>query len=372
MTYDIVNKMDNKYYHVELMRYYEEVLAQSARNYAFTLDKKWVKRFIEVERMFDKLLKSAIKKADLVNKNFFSKMYDSNQKLIKMEYISFDFVNDSKVKHAIDLLESKKYLDERKIIVNGLETFVKEHYEKESNPSIVSKSVGEVVSLERRLVILEKQLEEEKFTIVGRFASKMAHDLRNPLSIIQVSLENMKILYGVDKTKIKQFKKIECAIDRMTHQVDGVLDFVREKPLEISRVMMSEVISESIDSLNIPNNIKLIIPKKDVQLHCDKRQFVIIMSNLILNSIQAIKDKGMVTLNIIEKKNSIIIKIEDSGPGIPKDTINDVFEPLFTTKQQGTGLGLVSVKSIINAHGGKISVTSPPTVFTITLPKPNS
>ena len=77
-------------------------------------------------------------------------------------------------------------------------------------------------------------------------------------------------------------------------------------------------------------------------------------------------------MNIIEKKNSIIIKIKDSGTGIPKEEIHDIFEPLFTTKQQGTGLGLVCVKSIINAHGGKISVTSPPTVFTITLPKPNS
>ncbi len=361
--------MNNKYYHAELMRYYEEVLAQSARNYAFTLDKKWEERYIEVEKMSDKLLKTAIKKANSTDKDFFSKMDVSNQKLVRMEHLAIEFVNNSKAKHAMDLLESKKYLDERKILAEGLEVFVEEHYEQESSPSIISKSVKEIVSLERRLVILEKQLEEEKFTIVGRFASKMAHDLRNPLSIIQVSLENMKMLYGGDEIQIKQFKKIECAIDRMAHQVEGVLDFVREQPRKMSRVKMSEVISESVDSLNIPDNIKVILPKNDVRLLCDKRQFVVILNNLILNSIQAIKDKGIVELDIIEKNNSIIIKIEDSGQGISKDTINDVFEPLFTTKQQGTGLGLVSVKSIINAHGGKISVTSPPTIFTITLPK---
>jgi len=64
-----------------------------------------------------------------------------------------------------------------------------------------------------------------------------------------------------------------------------------------------------------------------------------------------------------------MIIVEDSGIGIPKNKLKRVFEPLYTTKQQGTGLGLASVKSIIDAHEGRISVTSPPTIFTITLPK---
>ena len=68
-------------------------------------------------------------------------------------------------------------------------------------------------------------------------------------------------------------------------------------------------------------------------------------------------------------EEDVIIKVEDSGRGIPANLIKDIFEPLFTTKQQGTGLGLASVKSIIQGHGGTISATSPPTVFTIKLPK---
>jgi len=118
--------------------------------------------------------------------------------------------------------------------------------------------------------------------------------------------------------------------------------------------------------------VKLILPKNDFELICDKRQLVVGLNNLILNSIQAIKNKGTVTLIGIEKNDSIIITIEDSGSGISKNRINDIFEPLFTTKQHGTGLGLASVKSIISAHGGTISVTFPPTIFTITLPKINS
>ena len=364
--------MSEKSYRAEIMQYYDEVLAQSARNYAFTSDKKWEQRYLEVEPLSDKVLKNAIKKADVSNRGFFSRMDSANQKLVKMEYAAIDYVNNNKSKQAIQLLDSEEYLRQREILAGGLEKFVKKYHEQESESSITSKPVRDVIELERRLAVLEKQLEEEKFTTVGRFASKMAHDLRNPLSIIRMSLENLKLLYGVDATKQKQFDKAERSIDRIVHQVDGVLDFVREIPIKLEKITLSEIICESLDSITIPDNIKLILPKNNFELICDKRQLAVGLNNLILNSIQAIKNKGTVTLSGIEKIDSVIITIEDSGSGISKDRIDDIFEPLFTTKQHGTGLGLASVKSIVKAHAGIISVTSPPTVFTITLPKTNS
>ena len=364
--------MSEKSYRAEMMQYYDEVLAQSTRNYAFTSDKKWEQRYREVEPLSDKLIKDAIKNAGVSQSGFFSRMDSANQKLVKMEYAAIDYVNNDKPKQAIDLLDSEEYLKQREILAGGLEKFVKKYHEKELEFTITSKPVRDVIELERRLAVLEKQLDEEKFTTVGRFASKMAHDLRNPLSIIQLSLENLKLLYGVDATKQKQFDKVERSIDRIVHQVDGVLDFVREIPIKLEKITLSEIICESLDSIAIPDNIKLIIPKNDFELICDKRQLAVGLNNLILNSIQAIKDKGTVTISGIEKDDSVIITIEDSGSGISKDRIDDIFEPLFTTKQHGTGLGLASVKSIVKAHAGTISVTSPPTVFTITLPKTNS
>lgn len=361
--------MSEKSYRAEMMQYYDEVLAQSARNYAFTSDKKWEQRYREVEPLSDKILKDAIKKEGVSKNGFFSRMDSANQKLVKMEYAAIDYVNNDKPKQAIKLLDSEEYLKQREILAGGLENFVKKYHEKEPESTIISKSVQDVIKLERRLVILEKQLEEEKFTTVGRFASKMAHDLRNPLSIIKMSLENLKLLYGVDAKKQKQFDKVDRSIDRIIHQVDDVLGFVREIPIKLEKTTLSEIIHESLDSLSIPDNIKLILPKDDFELICDKRQFAVVLNNLILNSVQAIKNKGTVTLIGIEKNDSIIITIEDSGSGISKNNIDNIFEPLFTTKQQGTGLGLASVKSIVNAHAGTVSVTSPPTVFTITLPK---
>ena len=364
--------MDEKSYRAEMMQYYDEVLAQSARNYAFTTDKKWEQRYNQIEPLSDKLLKDAVEKADADHKDFFSKMDAANQELVKIEYAAFDLVNNSKPKQAIDLLDGEEYLHHRRILTEGLEEFVKKYHEKETNSSIVSQPIKEIIELERRLAVLEQQLKEEKFTTIGHLASRMAHDMRNPLSVIRITMENMKLLDDVDDTKQKQFDKINRSIDRICHQVDGVLDFVRMTPLILNKTTTSEIIQESIDSQNIPHDIKFILPKNDIEFFCDGKQLVIALNNLIYNSIQAIEGRGMISVHVGEKNDSVFIEIEDSGNGIPKDKLDVIFIPLFTTKQQGTGLGLASVKSIVEAHGGTISVKSPPTIFTIMLPKLNS
>jgi len=94
------------------------------------------------------------------------------------------------------------------------------------------------------------------------------------------------------------------------------------------------------------------------------------MNNLILNAIQAIDGKsGTVTVRLNEDRKNVIIEVEDSGPGIPKNKLGRIFEPLYTTKYRGTGLGLASSEHIVNSHKGKISVSNNPTRFIILLPK---
>ena len=228
---------------------------------------------------------------------------------------------------------------------------------------------GFVIFFFERYKLKEENEKSAKMATIGQLASRLAHDLRNPLSVIQVSLENIKMLYGGNEIQIKQFDKIERSIDRMAHQVNEVLDFVKGHAVELSKVSFSEIISESLDSLTIPDNIKVILPKNDIEILADKKLFSVALNNLILNGIQAIDGKGTVEITVKGNDNEVIIQIKDSGKGIPKEDLDKIFEPLYTTKQQGTGLGLSSVKSIIESHGGIISVTSPPTVFTITLPK---
>ena len=94
-----------------------------------------------------------------------------------------------------------------------------------------------------------------------------------------------------------------------------------------------------------------------------------VLSNLIKNASQAIEGNGEISIRIIDKKDDVLIEIEDSGLGIPESVLPKIFEPLFTTKQSGTGLGLASCKSIVERHHGVLTVRNNPTVFTIHLPK---
>ena len=230
-------------------------------------------------------------------------------------------------------------------------------------------ATGFVIFFFERFKIKEAEQKDSKLIAIGELSARLAHDLRNPLSIIRITLENLKMLYGADETKQRQFEKIDRAIDRIVHQIDEVLGFVRESPMNFQKESVLNILKDVKDSLRLPQDISLVLPKKDASISCDRGQLIVALNNLIYNSVQAIQGKGLIAVSMIENNKKIVLEIEDSGTGIPEDILPKIFEPLFTTKQQGTGLGLVSVKSIIESHGGTISVTSPPTIFTIVLPK---
>ena len=122
--------------------------------------------------------------------------------------------------------------------------------------------------------------------------------------------------------------------------------------------------------MGIPKNIKINLPKKDVSIYVDSTSIQIVFKNLILNAIQAIgNQEGNITIRFDEEPIYTIIEVVDSGIGIPESELSEIFEPLVTTKQKGTGLGLVSCRNIIESHNGTITVKNNPTTFTIKLPK---
>ena len=215
----------------------------------------------------------------------------------------------------------------------------------------------------------ETQVMRERFELIGELSSRIAHDIRNPLSVIRAAVENLKILYGVDDSKLRNMDKIDRSIDRITHQIEDVLDFVRSDTMMFEKYPLSEILADALDSIHIPNKIQFELPKNDIKVICDKKRISVVMVNIILNGIQAINERGTIKIRFKDVEKFAIIEIEDSGSGIPEHIIDKIFEPMFTTKQHGTGLGLSSVKTIINSHGGMISVKSPPTVFSISIPK---
>ncbi len=112
--------MSMRLYNIQLMRYYEEVLAQAARNYAFTSDKKWEQRYLMLHPESDKLLKKAIETADKKDKEFFLAMDKANLDLVEMEIRALELVNNGQASEAVKLLESDEYERRRKILRDGL------------------------------------------------------------------------------------------------------------------------------------------------------------------------------------------------------------------------------------------------------------
>ena len=231
----------------------------------------------------------------------------------------------------------------------------------------IIKELQEIIEMQSKE--LDKQ---KKMAYIGELASRLSHDLRNPLSVIQVSVENLILLYGIDDGKQRQIERIKHSIDRITYQVDNVLNYVKDRPQVFDKTKTSKIISDSLETITIPNGITVTIPKKDYDITCDQRQISIAINNLILNAIHAIGKDGVIKIRVAENKKFIIFEVEDSGRGISEENLPYVFEPLFTTKPYGTGLGLVSVKSIVESHGGMITVNILPTIFKIALPKTDS
>lgn len=218
-----------------------------------------------------------------------------------------------------------------------------------------------------------EMLKSEKLQTIGELAARIAHDLRNPLSVIKGSLEIMHIknpeLY---EKSHDDFDRINKSMIRIMHQVDNVLDFVKPKQLRLEKMKICRIIENSLLKLNIPDGIKITFTKLDYELICDEEKLEIVFVNLISNAIQAINDKGKIDIRVFDNGQNIVIEIEDSGHGIPEYIVPRIFEPLFTTRQIGTGLGLPSCKTIVEQHGGKISVKTmleKGTTFIIELPK---
>jgi signal transduction histidine kinase len=171
-----------------------------------------------------------------------------------------------------------------------------------------------------------------------------------------------------EKTK-KYVDRIESASNSMSNIIKDVLEFSKSSSLQKENVSLDEIFQNMLSEIDIPDRIKIILPKKDFSLKCDKSKLQSVFTNLITNAIQSITDDGKISIFVREESRFFIISFEDSGPGIPKEQISKIFEPLFTTKQKGTGLGLAICKTIIEKHGGTISVKNNPTTFIIKLPK---
>jgi two-component system sensor histidine kinase HydH len=246
----------------------------------------------------------------------------------------------------------------------------------------LKKNLEKVVLKEKELELQKDQLERQinekteelvksqKLAIIGELASRMAHDLRNPLSTIKNVIEIMENKQKLRiEEKIIYYNKIHRAIERISHQVDDVLEYGRVTQLNLQTCHLTQLINQSILDGNFANGIKINVESSEMKINVDMRKMEAVFTNLLINASQAMDDKGTINVRILDNGANAIIAFEDSGPGTAQDVLPKIFDPLFTTKQTGTGLGLSICKKIIEHHGGSITAKNSPTTFIIRLPK---
>lgn len=211
----------------------------------------------------------------------------------------------------------------------------------------------------------------ERLSAIGEMSARLAHDMRNPLAIIKNTIEVVKLKHSksIPDDLLRLFTSIDNASSRLVFQLDDVLNFVRRSPLNRNEFSASAILESAIEEIVIPDQITIHRPTNDVSLSCDGEKIQAVFTNLIMNSIQAMDNCGNVIIRFEASQDDVTILVQDSGPGIKNEVIDKIFEPLFTTKSRGTGLGLPAVKMIIQQHQGTITVSNNPTTFTIVLPK---
>jgi signal transduction histidine kinase len=264
--------------------------------------------------------------------------------------------------YVFDYIMSMTVLYFSGAVISGLlGNLFKQHAEEitQLNASLEEKVVERARQLKETL---EKLYRTEKLAAIGKLAGAIGHELRNPLGVIKNSAYflNLKLQPAADDKIKKHLSIIEKEVGASTLIIEDILSFARIKMPEQKPVEIAPLIRESVESLPAPEGITVDIrPAEGLpSAFIDRAQILQVFINLIRNAYQAMPQGGRLTISTSLKGNFLEVAFADTGVGISPENLPKLFEPLFTTKEMGTGFGLAIVASIVEGHKGKVEVES--------------
>ncbi|MEE8168501.1 MAG: ethylbenzene dehydrogenase-related protein [Candidatus Hydrothermarchaeales archaeon] len=207
----------------------------------------------------------------------------------------------------------------------------------------------------------EQLVKSERMASIGQLAASVGHELRNPLGVIKnVSYYLSMALAEKDEKVKKHLNILERELDTSNKIITDLLDFSRgEIEPTFGEANINAILKDTLARASVPDNVKVETYLADLpSMRVDGEQLQRVFLNMISNAVHAMPDGGKLIIRTKSKGNSVEIEFEDTGKGISKEDIKKIFEPLFTTKAKGIGLGLAICKQIIDGHGGTIDAVS--------------
>ena len=261
--------------------------------------------------------------------------------------------------------------NEKRFLLFSKSKFIDEN--DNQNIVLVIKDLTEIKDLEKQVT------RNQQLKAMGKLASGVAHEIRNPLNAIGTIVQQLN----------KDFEPVENSdeyhslaglvyreVKRINETIQNFLRFSRPEPIQKQPFELKEMINElkqQYSKILYENSIELIIDQNwNGEVNWDKNQIKQVLINLLQNSIEAIKKDGRIILDIQGENGKISISLHDSGPGISEKNLERIFDLYYTSKAEGTGIGLSVIQRIISEHNGLVTVESKEeegTTFNIKLPR---
>ena len=214
----------------------------------------------------------------------------------------------------------------------------------------------------------EETIESERFSALTMLAAGVAHEVGNPLNSLDIHLQLMQ--RSLQKLPAKSRSELEKAVNvargevsRLDHIITQFLRAIRPQPLDLQPGSVNSIVEESIAFLEPEIQDRDVLVECDLDpglpaLELDRDQIKQAFYNVVRNSFQAMKTGGILRIRTGADETHVNVSFSDTGGGIPPENISRIFEPYFTTKSGGSGLGLLIVRRIIRAHGGEVVLES--------------
>lgn len=225
-----------------------------------------------------------------------------------------------------------------------------------------------VKGLRERKELEERLSRAEHLSRIGQLASGIAHEVRNPLNLINLSIDHLRVKYTPENEKGKEefvsiLSNIKADIHRLNRMISSFLDYGKPLKLTILPASLTETIEEVISLAREKLMEQKIEVHKDFSkdlpvIPMDGQQIKACLLNIVLNALQAMPEGGTIAIKTSSDDGFASVRISDTGSGIPPERMTQVFEPYFTTKDTGIGLGLPLTKRIIEEHEGRIDISS--------------